>query len=197
MAAMRILVTGGTGFIGRHAVKALLADNHSIVCAARAPQRSVPVDWITSDLLMPGEPERVVRSAKADAILHLAWTTEHGKYWTDPANLDWVSATTALAKAALEHGTRRFCAAGTCFEYEWPSDADCNETKTPLANHLPYDTAKNSCRKELEAIASQSGVSFAWGRLFLLYGPFEHPSRLASSVARSLVAGQPAKCSSG
>jgi nucleoside-diphosphate-sugar epimerase len=194
---MRILVTGGTGFIGRHAVNALLANGHSVVCAARSPQRSVPADWITSDLLIPGEPERVVRSANADAILHLAWTTEHGKYWTDPANLNWVAASCELASAALKHGTNRICGVGTCFEYDWPSDADCVETETPFANHLLYDTAKDSCRRMLASFAVQHGISFAWGRLFNLFGSSEHPARLASSIARSIIAGEPAKCSTG
>ena len=36
-------------------------------------------------------------------------------------------------------------------------------------------------------------MSSAWGRVFFLYGPHEHPQRLVSSVIRSLLAGQPAQ----
>jgi nucleoside-diphosphate-sugar epimerase len=42
-----------------------------------------------------------------------------------------------------------------------------------------------------------SGLSVAWARLFFLCGTREHPARLVSSVARSLVAGEAAECSAG
>jgi nucleoside-diphosphate-sugar epimerase len=37
----------------------------------------------------------------------------------------------------------------------------------------------------------------AWGRVFFVFGPHEHPGRLASSVAGSVVAGEEALCSDG
>jgi nucleoside-diphosphate-sugar epimerase len=49
----------------------------------------------------------------------------------------------------------------------------------------------------LESLASQSDLSAAWGRVFFLYGPNEHPKRLVSSVILSLLNGEPAKCSHG
>ena len=40
-------------------------------------------------------------------------------------------------------------------------------------------------------------MSHAWARIFFLYGPREHPKRLVSSVIRSLLLGEPARCSHG
>jgi nucleoside-diphosphate-sugar epimerase len=40
-------------------------------------------------------------------------------------------------------------------------------------------------------------MTSAWGRIFFLYGPCEHPDRLVASVIRSLLAGEPARCSHG
>jgi nucleoside-diphosphate-sugar epimerase len=40
-------------------------------------------------------------------------------------------------------------------------------------------------------------LSVAWARLFLVYGPHEHPLRLVPSVTRALLAGQPAPCTLG
>jgi len=48
-----------------------------------------------------------------------------------------------------------------------------------------------------ESFAAQSGVSFAWGRIFFVFGPHEHPARLASSVASALVRGEPAETTAG
>jgi nucleoside-diphosphate-sugar epimerase len=40
-------------------------------------------------------------------------------------------------------------------------------------------------------------MSSVWPRIFFVYGPHEHPDRLVAAVARSLVAGEPARCSHG
>ena len=40
-------------------------------------------------------------------------------------------------------------------------------------------------------------MSSAWGRIFYLYGPHEHPARLVASVVCSLLKGRPARCSDG
>jgi nucleoside-diphosphate-sugar epimerase len=48
-----------------------------------------------------------------------------------------------------------------------------------------------------ESFARQMNISAAWGRIFFLFGPHEHPSRLVASVTRSLLRGERARCSHG
>jgi nucleoside-diphosphate-sugar epimerase len=48
-----------------------------------------------------------------------------------------------------------------------------------------------------ERLASQAGSSFAWGRIFHLYGPFEPEARLVPSIILSILKGLPAKCTHG
>ena len=195
---MRVLVTGASGFIGRYTLPALTQLGYSVVASARRPGRSITgVEWIAADLLKPGEAERLAREARADALLHLAWTVEPDKFWADPANLDWIGASLRLVRAAVETGTRRVCVAGTCFEYDWPRDGDCVEGVTPLRTHTLYDACKAACHQVLQAYAAQTSLSLAWARLFHLYGPYENPARLVSSIARALVAGTPARTSRG
>ncbi|MDO9382552.1 MAG: NAD(P)-dependent oxidoreductase [Hyphomicrobiaceae bacterium] len=190
-------MTGASGFIGRHAVVSLRAAGHTVVGTGRKPSLDLGIEWIAADFLVEGQPKRIVTIAKPEVVLHLAWTVEHGRFWTDPANLDWVSSTMALARACADAGVSRFCGVGTCFEYAWPSQSDCVETTTALENHLLYDAAKDACRRTLSAFTKQTGCQFAWGRVFHLYGANEHPGRLVSSVCRSLVAAEEAKCSTG
>jgi nucleoside-diphosphate-sugar epimerase len=195
---MRVLVTGASGFVGRHTLPALTQLGCEVVAAARRPGPPSPgVEWIAVDLLAPGESERLVRDARADAMLHLAWSVEPGKFWTNPRNLDWVGASLTLVRAAAERGTNRICATGTCFEYDWPAEGDCVERVTGLQSHTLYDCAKDACRRVLDAYAAQTGLSFAWARLFYLYGPGEHPARLVSGIANALVAGKSARSSRG
>lgn len=87
-------------------------------------------------------------------------------------------------------------AAGTCAEYEW-GDQRCLELETPLRPATLYGVTKNSLREVAECFAQLNGLSFAWGRIFLTYGPHEHVARLVPSVTRALLLGEPAECSPG
>ncbi|HEY2662592.1 MAG TPA: NAD(P)-dependent oxidoreductase, partial [Caulobacteraceae bacterium] len=193
---MRVLVTGASGFVGRHVVTALMKAGAEVHAVAR---ESAPLDcpWYCLDLLNPANARDVVRQVRPDAVLHLAWCVEHGRFWTDPANADWVAATMVLARASIEAGVRRFTGVGTCYEYDWPSASDCDERTTPLIGHTLYDIAKNSCRSVLDALFATHGLDFAWARLFFLYGPEEDDRRLVASVANALARGEPARCSQG
>ncbi len=195
---MKALLTGASGFLGRHCLTALLSCGHTPIAVSRTRPRDAPdIEWLERDLLVAGEPRRLAREARADVALHLAWTAQPGYFWTDQANNAWIAASIELARETFEAGARRFCGVGTCFEYEWPENSDCHEATTPLGGHTLYDRAKSACFRAIAEIAGHDGPSLSWARLFYLYGPGEHPDRLVASVARALVAGKPANCSHG
>jgi nucleoside-diphosphate-sugar epimerase len=195
---VRVLVTGASGFAGKAALSALVTRGCDVVAVSRTrPGVAGGYSWRAVDLLDTAATVAVVRDVRPEAILHLAWTVEHGKFWTTPANLDWVAATLTLARAAAESGVRRFIGTGTCYEYAWPDDAPCDETTTPVVPSLLYGISKDATRRVLEAYCASAGMEFAWARLFFLYGAGEHPARLVPSVAAALAAGQPARCGSG
>ncbi|MBI1261174.1 MAG: NAD-dependent epimerase/dehydratase family protein [Rhizobiales bacterium] len=195
---MRVLVTGATGFVGQHALAGLKDSGVEIFGVSRnLPEATDGVNWVQADLLQTGDARRVVQEVRPDRILHLAWCVEHGRFWTDPVNLDWVAASLVLVREAAEQGAARFVATGTCYEYDWPENDDCDEALTPTASHTLYDTSKDALRRALTAYCAQSDVSFSWARLFFMYGPDEAPGRLVASLARSLVSGQDAAMSSG
>ena len=129
-------------------------------------------------------------------LLHFAWFTTPGEYWAARENLDWVRASLDLLQAFEERGGKRVVMAGTCAEYDWRYGY-CSEQITPLAPATLYGMCKHSLQIVLDSFARQTGLSAAWGRIFFLYGPHEHPSRLISSVIISLLKGQPARCSHG
>jgi nucleoside-diphosphate-sugar epimerase len=176
----RVLLTGATGFIGSH-VRSTLAD------------RGHEVHANTADLLAPGAAEEAVRAAGATHLLHLAWYAVPGKFWTAPENRAWVDATVALLRAFYAAGGQRAVGAGTCAEYDWNGAGLLSEDATPLRPATLYGQSKVAA---FEAGAALGG-ELAWGRIFFLYGPGEHPDRLVSSVARRLLAGEEAPTSEG
>src|SRR4051812_38415963 len=71
---MRILVTGGSGFIGRHVVCALLDDGHEVSIVDRVPFTGPGVRVVTGELEDPAVRDRALPDG-TDAVIHLAAET--------------------------------------------------------------------------------------------------------------------------
>lgn len=195
----RVLVTGATGFLGRPCVAALAAGGYEVHGATRrvaGRKGEEGTRWHEADLLEDGEAERLIGRVRPTHLLHLAWTTEAGSYWTSPDNLRWVGATLALARAFREAGGERLLCAGTCAEYDWKHGM-CSEAHTPLRPASLYGACKHATQVVLSAYAAQTGLRAAWARLFFLFGPGEPGNKLVTSIARALLAKQPARCAAG
>jgi nucleoside-diphosphate-sugar epimerase len=111
-------------------------------------------------------------------------------------NFDWVRGSLALLEAFAAHGGARSITAGSCAEYDWHFGY-CVETVTPCRPRTAYGVCKHALQELSAAFAATAGISSAWGRLFFLYGPHEHPDRLVPSVARALLAHELARCTHG
>lgn len=193
---MKVLVTGGSGFIGQYCLAQLHAKGHEVHAVSSVPQASTAaVQWHQANLLDVGQARALVRAVKPSHLLHLAWCTQHGKYWTSPENLNWVQGSLALIQEFTESGGERLVAAGTCAEYEWGHGV-CIEDQTPLVPATLYGTYKHALQLMLRSWSKQTGLSSAWGRIFSLYGPNEAPSRLVPSVIRALLHAEVAQCNS-
>jgi nucleoside-diphosphate-sugar epimerase len=186
----RVLLTGASGFIGRHAIAPLVAAGHEVHAVSRRP---VPdVTWHEADLL--ADPTSVVREVQPEVLVHLAWYAEHGRFWSAPENVRWVEASLALLRA---FGGRRAVIAGTCAEYDWSAEREALAEDAPTRPATLYGAAKHGLHTVAAAYADQAGFELAWGRVFFLYGPGEAPGRLVPAVARALLAGEPARTTDG
>ena len=198
---MKVLITGGTGLIGVHAVNALHAAGIDVVTCGRNPTGIIGLSGIShrsGDLLDAAFRKDVLDTEKPDGLLHLAWQTKHGHFWNAPDNHDWHDASRDLIDRFLQSGGKRVVITGSCAEYDWQNipantklaeDAACHpatlygQQKLRLFNHC-HDLIK-------------AGASIAWGRLFLLLGPHENPARFIPAITTKLLAGETADMSSG
>lgn len=197
----RVLITGATGFLGRPVVEALASSNTEIVAIGRSDRPvgfHTSAEWRSCDLLAdPIAVDRIVATAQADTLIHMAWETTHGRFWHERSNLDWLAASSRLARAFLEAGGKRIVGIGTCAEYQPPENGPCREETTPLAQSPLYAVAKDALRRAAGCAAKDTGTTFAWGRIFFVYGEHENRARLVPSIALSLLQGREAECSSG
>jgi nucleoside-diphosphate-sugar epimerase len=199
--AERVLVAGATGFIGQHIPPLLRACGYETHVTARGGLPETPgITAHAVDLLRQGEAQRLIRDLRPAIIIHTAWYVAHGRFWTAPENTDWLEASTALAAYAAEAGARRFVGIGTCAEYATEAGDDAYpwpETRR-IAPATPYGEAKATLARRLKEIAEgRARFSFAWARLFHLFGPGENPARLVPSIMLALREGREAQCASG
>jgi nucleoside-diphosphate-sugar epimerase len=195
----RVLVTGGTGFVGEDAVGLLTAAGWEVHVVTRQSETATTEPGVVmhrADLLADGEPEALIARIDPTHLLHLAWYAVPGAFWSSPENVRWLEASLRLARAFAAAGGKRAVLAGTCAEYDW-SKGLCSESSTPLRPATLYGACKHALQSSLAAWAQVVGIELAWGRIFFLYGPREDPARLVPAVTRALLAGEPADCSSG
>ena len=189
----RVLVTGANGFIGRHVINAYLnSGTKAEIHAVRSPyghlvsQSSTKCIWHTIDLLDSDAVNSLLFAIKPTHIIHAAWITTHGVYWTSEENKRWLEASIGLLDAFIRIGGRRFVQLGTCAEYDW-SEGKLIEGITPEKPATYYGQCKLAFHQALLERIKQNMISAANGRVFFAYGPYENPSRLVPSVCRALI----------
>lgn len=197
-----VLVTGAGGFVGRHVLRELLSRGHAVTFTER-PTRPVVIGGgatggrrlQTEDLFAEPQERWAQVCTGIDMVIHLAWYAEPHRYQRSVENLACVEGTIRLARGAAQAGVSRFVGIGTCAEYDVDQCLLC--TDTPLRPRTLYGSAKAASFLLLSSLLADLGVSFAWCRLFYLYGAGEHESRLLPYVRSRLATGQPVDLSDG
>lgn len=193
----RVLLTGASGFIGKHAIGQLVAKGFEVHALSSKREGVINgINWHRVNLLESAESKDLMFKIHASHLLHFAWYAEPGKFWKSKENFRWLESSIGLLRNFKESGGERVVMAGTCAEYDW-NYGYCSEMITPLNPATTYGVCKNVLQQTLRAYCEEESLSSAWGRVFFLYGPNEHPARLVSSVINSLLRGGVAKCTHG
>jgi nucleoside-diphosphate-sugar epimerase len=167
-----VLVTGATGFVGRHLVAQLLVAGHrvrALVRAARPPDDidRPGVEVVRGDLSGHGPLDAIVDGC--DLVFHLA--AAHGP---DVRAADCeavnVRGTIALGNAAARAGVRRFVYASTRGVHGLVRGGTLDE-RSPIAPDSPYRASKLQAEREVVAIHARHGLPFVILRLPSMIGP--------------------------
>lgn len=193
----KLLITGATGFLGLQCVARASRSPFQTHATSRTHHESIAVPFHSVNLFDTNAVSELLETIKPSHLLHLAWMAVPGVFWTSPENHAWVEASKHLLNSFAKCGGERVVISGSCTEYDWETASVCREYETPLRPLTLYGKCKNELFEWSGTFAEKTGVSMAWARLFFFYGPREHPARLVSSVACSLLAGKPAECSLG
>lgn len=158
-----VLVTGGAGYIGSHACKALAAAGYlpvsydSLVHGHEWAVRWGPLE--RGDILNRARLDAVISSYRPIAIMHFAAFAYVGESVTDPGKYyrNNVAGSLSLIEAARDHGIEQMVFSSTCATYGIPERLPIRET-TPQSPVNPYGTSKLMIERMLADFAVAHGL---------------------------------------
>ncbi len=188
---MKVLVTGGAGFIGSHVADALLEAGHDVVVfddLSTGHRENVPEGavFVEGDLRKAEAVDQVVADHAIEAISHQGAQTSVSKSVREPlldAEVN-VFGTLHLLRAAVAHGVRRivFASTGGAIYGEVPEGERATTEWLP-APLSPYACSKLAGEAYLRAFATEHGFAGTVLRYANVYGPRQDPHGEAGVVA--------------
>jgi UDP-glucose 4-epimerase len=173
---VRVLVTGGAGFIGSNLVHALLGAGNDVGIIDDLTTGKVenihPAAWFRHlDILDDAVPD-VIAEFAPDSVVHLAAQVDVQRSIADPerdraVNVD---GTAAVARAAAAAGARRVISASSAAVYGEPEVIPLPETARKRPEN-PYGESKLAAETALCRALDGTGVDFASVRFANVYGP--------------------------
>ena len=171
---MRVLVTGGSGFIGSHVVDKLRARGYEPVIYDLRPSpwhEAGTVDTVLGSITDREALERALHSC--DAVAHLAAVADVNDVHAEPEDAERVNArgTVAVLEAARRAGVKRIVYASTIWVY-----SDCEQevvdedTLLPAPSHL-YTSTKLAGELYCKAYQELYGIDYTILRFGIPYGP--------------------------
>jgi len=167
---MNVLVTGGAGYIGSHACKALAQSGYQPVVYDNLVYGHVSaVKWGAfekGDINDRQQLDRVIKKYKTAAIMHFAAYAYVGESMTNPAKYyqNNVAGTLTLLESARDAGIDKFIFSSTCATYGVPKEVPISEDHAQLPIN-PYGRSKLM----IEQILQDFDVAHGLGSVSLRY----------------------------
>jgi UDP-glucose 4-epimerase len=188
---MKILVTGGAGFIGSHTVDALAATGqHQVsiidnLTAGKRHQVNSAARFHEIDLRDADAVRRVIEAETPEIIVHLAAQMDVRRSVADPSFDAQVNVVgfLNLMESARQHGLRRVIFSSTGGAIYGEQDTFPASEEHPLRPVSPYGVAKMATEAYLFFYKVQYGIDYAAMRYGNVYGPRQDPHGEAGVVA--------------
>jgi UDP-glucose 4-epimerase len=191
---MRVLVTGGSGFIGSHVVDKLRDRGHEPVIYDLRPSpwhEPGTVDTVLGSITDREALERALHSC--DAVAHLAAVADVNDVHAEPEDAERINArgTVTVLEAARRAGVKRIVYASTIWVYsDCDEDAVDEETLLPAPSHL-YTSTKLAGELYCKAYQELYGIDFTILRFGIPYGPRAREAAVIPAFVGKALRGEP------
>ena len=174
---MRILVTGGTGFIGSHLIPKLVEKEHDVYSLERYVTGRLgkfhKVKTVYGDLIDGFAIKRAIKTIKPEVVIHLASISPVSYSYEHPQEVieTNLTGTVNLAEACLKdtYNFQQFLFAGTSEEYG-NNGCDIQYEDSPLKPASPYAVSKVACENYLNYMKEAYDFPITILRPFNTYG---------------------------
>ena len=175
----RVLVTGGAGYIGSHAVRALVDAGHFVVAlddlsAGHAAALPAGVPLVTCNMHDTAQVREALTEHGVDAVMHFAAWLDVGASVGDPVGYyhNNVTGTLSVLDAMRQVGVQRFIFSSTCATYGEPERVPMDESLIPKPINA-YGETKLAVERALPHLERAHGIRYVALRYFNAAGA--HP----------------------
>ena len=195
---MKVLITGGSGFVGSHLVRELDRRGDEVLVITRDSRNAwrlsgLDIAMAEGNLIDGGFVREVVSSFSPDAIVHCAWAGLGGKHRNSDEQTANLPIMRNILEAVAENPKIKLIGIGTQVEYGVHNTRLTEET--PSNTRDLYGTCKRAGGLLGYNYAEEYGFDYAWLRLFTAFGPMDSPAYILPYAIISLLKGEPPKLS--
>lgn len=208
---MKILITGGAGFIGAHVAKKLAArgeavtlfdDFNDFIYPSRLKRQRVQAlvpktgELVEGSILDEAKLDTLFRRGSFDAVIHLAAHANPTQAVNNPNEYTQVNlvGTVNVLRAMTKHGCGQMIFAGTSSVYH-DERIPFKEDQYPLRPNSAYGASKAAAEVYCSMWHALYGPSITILRFFSVYGPWGRPDMAPSIFAQHILDGQPLEIS--
>jgi len=188
---MKILITGATGFVGRHVLGALSSQGHRLGLLVRsganaASLKTAQTEFLEADLDVFDRSRSLIEKFAPEICVHLAWEgIPDYSASVSKRNLDRSIVLSDLLLGRTP--CKKILVAGTCFEYG-KTAGECVETdRLETASYIGW--TKQALYSYLTLACAKASADLVWFRLFYVYGPGQRQDSLIPSIVNSIMGG--------
>jgi UDP-glucose 4-epimerase len=191
---LKVLVTGGSGFIGSHVVDVLIARGHEPVIFDRLPSPHHERGSVATVIGDATDTDDLAAAMKScDAVVHLAAMADVNDVQADPEGAERLNgrATLAVLEAARRSGVERVVYGSTIWVYsDCPETAVDEDTRFVAPGHL-YTATKLAGELYCRSYAELYGIDYTILRFGIPYGPRARDATVLAAFVGKALRGEP------
>lgn len=190
LTSKRVLVTGATGFVGRHLIPLLLREKYSVTVTTRDKKKAASFPWhknvecIQLDL---NDETSALQIDNFSSVIHLAWEGLP-KYESEfhikknlPNNYNFLH-------QIIRRGVNHILISGSCSEYGMQSGQI--KSSAPCYPITRYAFAKNALHNQLRELQQHYNFRLQWARLFYMFGQGQNKNSIIPQLDKAIDTGK-------